>query len=258
MNHNQLIQKEFSKQAGRFDEKGLTLANLEYLQWIVSHLALQTHFRVLDVAAGTGHLSCAMAPKVEQVIALDATPDMLEQGKRKAEQADLKNITFLRGFAEKLPFPDNTFDRVICRFAVHHFRNPRVQVSEMVRVCHPQGQVAIIDLVSPEDKILAIRYNRLECLRDPSHVRALSATGLRNLLQESGLNILREESRKIEVHTNRWLDLTDPNLETRQKVKEELLQEINGLSITGMNPFLRDGELMFYQTWMIIVGGGDQ
>ncbi len=254
MNPHQLIQEAFSKQASRFEEKGLTLANPEYLQWMITPLTLQSDFWVLDVAAGTGHLSRAMAPYVEQVVALDTTPAMLAQGKHSSQQVNLKNIFFLRGFAETLPFPDNTFDRVVCRFALHHFVNPRIQVDEMVRVCRPNGRVGIIDLISPENETWAANYNRIERLRDPSHTRALTATELNNLLQEAGLNTIYSESRRIEVNVRRWLDLTDPDPETRKVILEELSREIQGSGSTGMDPFVRDQQLMFFHTWMIVVG----
>jgi len=254
MTHNKLLQNEFSKQAARFEEKGLTLANPEYLQWMVGHLALQTNLKVLDVAAGTGHLSRAMAPGVERIVAVDATLEMLRQGRRAADQAGLKNITFARGFAEKLPFQDNAFDRVVCRFAVHHFQNPRIQMAEMVRVCRPNGRVVIIDLVSPDDPTLAESYNRLERLRDPSHTWAQTLIGLRGLLQEAGLTVSHWESRKIEVQVNRWLELTNPDQDVRELIIEELLGDVRGSGATGMDPFMRDMELLFHHTWAIVVG----
>jgi ubiquinone/menaquinone biosynthesis C-methylase UbiE len=254
MNPHQLIQEAFSKQASRFEEKSLTLANPEYLQWMITPLTLQSNFWVLDVAAGTGHLSRALAPRVKQVVAIDATPAMLAQGKHSAHQANLKNIFFLRGFAEALPFPDHTFDRVVCRFALHHFVNPQIQIDEMVRVCRPHGKVGIIDLVSPENEAQAANYNRLERLRDPSHTRALTATELNNLLREAGLTGISSESRRIQVNVQRWLDLTDPDPETRQVILEELSREIQGSGSTGMDPFMQDQQLMFFHTWMVVVG----
>jgi hypothetical protein len=65
MEHNRVIRDEFSKQASSFGDKGLTLSSQEILGWIVENLPLQKNYRVLDVAAGTGHLSRAIAPHVE-------------------------------------------------------------------------------------------------------------------------------------------------------------------------------------------------
>jgi ubiquinone/menaquinone biosynthesis C-methylase UbiE len=254
MDQHTLIQQAFSKQADRFGEKTLTLARQDYLQWMVDHLHVQPNLIVLDVATGTGHLSRALAPQVKHVVAIDATPAMLQQGREEAKRAGLHNLLFLQGFAETLPFADNLFDLVTCRFAMHHFAVPRIQMQEMVRVCRPHGRVAIIDLVAPDDAVLAVQYNRVERLRDPSHTRALTISELKQSMQSMGLQITQITSRAIEVSIEPWLHLTHTDLATSQAIKAELLQEIGGTSVTGMRPFLRDHELLFLQTWVIMIG----
>jgi len=74
MEHNKLIHQEFSIQAARFGNQGLTLSSQEILSWIIDNLPLQKNYRVLDVATGTGHLSRSIAPYVKEVIAIDITP----------------------------------------------------------------------------------------------------------------------------------------------------------------------------------------
>ena len=81
MDHNETIRREFAKQASAFGEEGLTLSSQEYLTWMVKKLPLQANFRVLDVAAGTAHLSCAIAPHVQHVVAFDMTPEMLKEAR---------------------------------------------------------------------------------------------------------------------------------------------------------------------------------
>ena len=175
---HEVIRREFGRQAAHFGEQGLTLSNQEYLQWIVDQLDLQPQFEVLDVAAGTGHLSRAIAPAVRRVVALDLTPEMLAQGQREAAQQGLTNVTFERGEAENLPYAAAAFDLVVTRFSLHHFDDPRGPIREMVRVCRPGGKVAVIDLLSPDQPEVATRYNYLERLRDPSHMRAFTADEL--------------------------------------------------------------------------------
>src|SRR5687767_14870015 len=98
---HEVIRREFGKQAAHFGEPGLTLSNQEYLQWMVDHLDLHPHFEVLDVAAGTGHLSRAIAPHIKRVVALDLTDEMLAQGRREAMQQGLANVVFEQGEAER-------------------------------------------------------------------------------------------------------------------------------------------------------------
>ncbi len=252
--HHEVVRREFIKQAPRFGGKGLAIADPEHLQWMVDNLRLQPHFEVLDVAAGTGHLSRAIAPYVKRVVALDLTPEMIAQGSRQAEQDSITNIAFEEGAAEDLPYPDGSFDMVVSRFAIHHFEDPSIQIGEMVRVCRPGGSVAAIDLVSPDDKRLAATHNRLERMRDPSHMRALSARELRTVMRKGGLDTAASLSREVEVNLNRWLDLTSVGTDGRRRIIEAFTQELNGSGATGMRPFMRDSELFFVQTWVIVVG----
>jgi ubiquinone/menaquinone biosynthesis C-methylase UbiE len=157
-----VIRRAFSQQAARFGEQGLTLSNQVYLQWMVEQLDLHSHFDVLDVAAGTGHLSRAIAPHVKRVVAMDLTPAMLAQGEREAAQQGLTNVVFERGEAEHLTYANESFDLVVTRFSLHHFADARGPVQEMVRVCRRGGRVAVIDLVSPDDPAVTETYNLLE------------------------------------------------------------------------------------------------
>lgn len=253
-NHQERVRREFSKQAPRYGEKGFALTSPEHLQWMIDNLDLQPHFAVLDVAAGTGHLGRAVAPYVKHVVALDATAEMLGEGRRQAERDRIGNIVFEQGLAENLPYPNGTFNMVMSRFAIHHFVDPQIAAEEMVRVCRPDGRVAVIDLVSPEDETLAATYNRLERMRDPSHTKALSGNELEKLMKDAELEIVHAVSRHVDVHVDRWLELTETTAEIRRTIVEELMQELEGVKTTGMRPFLRDQELMFQQTWLIILG----
>ena len=88
--------------------------------------------RVLEVAAGTCLFGRAVAPHVKEVVCLDATDEMLEVGRRQALEDELSNMTFVRGFAENLPFEDASFEMVLNRLAFHHFTEMEKPFSEMV------------------------------------------------------------------------------------------------------------------------------
>lgn len=244
------IQEEFKKQAPQWQQH----ENSPHLRWVIEHLDLQPHFEVLDVAAGTGILSRALATHVQRVVALDLTPEMLAQGQREADHSSLNNIRFEQGAAEKLPYPAESFDMVATRFSIHHFQSPNAVLQEMARVCRPNGQLVVIDLVSPEDLKLATRYNNLERLRDSSHTWALSASGLRRAVAGLGLEIVAEYVREVEMHAANWLDFTRTEPGPRQSILNAWHGELQGLGQTGFQPFLREGQLMFQHHWGIVVG----
>lgn len=253
ISHNETIQKEFTKQARGYGKQGITLVRQDYLKWMVDHLPLEQNFRVLDVAAGTGHFSRAIALYVHKVVAIDTTFEMLKEGRKEVERVGIANIIFAKALAETLPFPDNFFDVVVCRLAIHHFQEPILQVREMYRVCKKDGVLGIIDLIAPSDREFTGRYNRLERLRDPSHTVALSKEELAQLANNSGMVISHTDECEIEVNVDHWFELTKTNKRIRNKIKEQLVDEINGGTKTGMRPFIQNNEVMFLQTWVIVV-----
>ena len=173
--HLNAVRAAFSAQAADFSRPGLTVTDPHHLGWMLASLELDPAWSVLDVAAGTGLLSLAIAPQVRQVLALDATPAMIREGTRAVAAAGPTRITFVNGLAENLPAAAGAFDLVACRFAIHHFKDPRRPVSDMLRVCRAGGRIALVDLIASDDTRLAQSYNHFERLRDPSHTRAFAA-----------------------------------------------------------------------------------
>ena len=70
---------------------------------------------MLDVATGAGHTALAFAPHVAKVTATDITEEMLAETRKLAESRGLANVKTLTANAEDLPFPDASFDLVVCR-----------------------------------------------------------------------------------------------------------------------------------------------
>jgi len=252
--HDARIRTEFAKQASRFGEQGLTLSSQEYLAWMISILPLQPDFRVLDVAAGTGHLSRAIAPSVKEVVAIDMTPEMLEEARKESEKHGLKNIVLTQGDAKHLPYQDGSFDMVVSRLSLHHFEKPEVQLKEMVRVCKAHHVVGIIDLLSPDADDLIPSYNRLERLRDPSHTMALTKEQLVSAMKNAGLSIQRSDAKDIEVDFQQWTDLTKTDHSIRDEIRKELELDIKSGPKTGMRPYTDGGKLKFMHKWAIVIG----
>ncbi len=252
--HDQQIRKQFSKQAASFGETGLTLSNQHILNWIVAGLPLQENFHVLDVAAGTGHLSRAIAPHVKAVTAIDITPEMMDIARSETAMSQCNNILIEVGNAEKISYDNNFFDMVLSRLAIHHFQQPVVQMNEMVRVCKPGHIVGVIDLLSPEDGHVASRYNHLERLRDPSHTFALSKLQMEVLMQAAGLKVHGFLTRDIPVDFQRWVQMTGTDFKTVALLKNKLIADLEGHTKTGMRPFIEHGHLKFLQVWSIALG----
>ncbi len=109
--------------------------------------------RVLDIGCGTGTLVVAIKrryPDVE-VVGLDPDPKALERAKAKARRACVP-VRFDRGFADELPYPDESFDRVFSSFMFHHLEaeNREKTLREVRRVLAPGGSFHLLDYERPE------------------------------------------------------------------------------------------------------------
>lgn len=178
--HHGLIVDQFTRQAVPFSTASpITDANA--LRMIVEAARPQPDDAMLDVACGGGIVVCAFAPYVRHATGIDMTPAMLERARRLADDRSIVNVAFEQGDAQALPYPDAAFEIVVTRFSFHHFLEPLAVLREMRRVTAPGGRLVVVDMYASEDSTKAAEWNRLEKLRDPSHVRCLSLTELRGL-----------------------------------------------------------------------------
>jgi len=94
---------------------------------------------VLEIACGTGRFTVMLASEGANVVGLDISAAMLQQGRQKAYHADLSGtLAFLRGDAGRLPFPDDHFDTVVAMRFFHLADDPEAFLSEMRRVAREQ------------------------------------------------------------------------------------------------------------------------
>lgn len=103
--------------------------------------------RILDVGCGTGILSRIaarpMAPE-GRVVGVDLSDGMLALAGSLARGEGLADrISFHKGDAERLDFPDASFDRVVSLYALRHFPDPLQALREMVRVSRPGSRVVV-------------------------------------------------------------------------------------------------------------------
>lgn len=100
---------------------------------------------VLDVAAGTGEpgLTIANMVKKGKVVITDLAEEMLKVARENAEKRGIKNVEFRACDVSKLPFANNTFDVVSCRFGYMFFPEMYLATQEMYRVLKPGGRIAV-------------------------------------------------------------------------------------------------------------------
>jgi len=100
---------------------------------------------VLDVATGHGEPALRVAEIVGPagtVVGIDPVTGMIDTARRVAAQRPQKNLRFEVAKADSLPFPNDSFDAVVCRFGVMFFPSPIDGIREMLRVLKPGKKVA--------------------------------------------------------------------------------------------------------------------
>jgi ubiquinone/menaquinone biosynthesis C-methylase UbiE len=114
---------------------------------IIQAVRLKPGMRVLDLASGTGYPALTLAEVVGpdgHVTATDLAPEMLLVAEESARERGLTNISFQQADAEALPFPDQSFDAVTCRFGVMFFPNVQQALQEIRRVLKVGARTALV------------------------------------------------------------------------------------------------------------------
>ena len=100
----------------------------------------------LDLATGPGEPAMSIARMVGpdgRVVGIDLSEQMIQLATRIAKERRIPGLTFLTMDAEKLDFPDDSFDLVTSRFGFQIFANPETVAKEAYRVLRPKGRIGV-------------------------------------------------------------------------------------------------------------------
>lgn len=247
------IKRSFGVQAQNFDNKSVNFSKKEYLDYTLTSVQPVATDMILEVAAGTCACGRSFAPFVKMVVCLDATTPMLKVGKQSAEESHLDNMVFVKGYAEELPFLDNSFDIVFSRLAFHHFTDTDSVFREMVRVLKPGGKLVMIDMEAA-DEHLRETEDKIETMRDPSHVKNLSIEEMRKLYSDNNLVIEKCEVTEMPLCLNDWLELTKTAVPVKEKIMNLMKADLNGQEKTGFNPYQTEKGICFNHRWVLTLG----
>jgi ubiquinone/menaquinone biosynthesis C-methylase UbiE len=147
-------------------------------QTLIDQASFEPGRKVLDVGCGTGTLLLQIRrsfPSVE-LTGLDPDPKALARAKRKADR-ERAAIRLDQGFADALPYPDATFDRVFSSMMFHHVEadDKEKMLREVRRVLAPGGSFHLMDFAGPEasDGFIARLLHSHARLKDNSESRIL-------------------------------------------------------------------------------------
>jgi ubiquinone/menaquinone biosynthesis C-methylase UbiE len=239
--HDAVTIHQFTRQAAPFAAMPAH-TDAEIVRLIREACRLSHGSTVLDVACGPGLVAFVLAEVAGHVTGLDLTPAMLDKARELQGQRGQTNLTWQLGRAEALPYPDNSFDAVVTRFSFHHLTDPGTALAEMVRVCRPGGRVVVADVYTTTVE-QAAEYDRLERLRDPSHVHALRLDELRPLVRQAGLAEVEEAFARLLMGLEPLLGASFPVAggadEIRRVFAADLGRDFLGLGIHEENGLLQ-------------------
>jgi ubiquinone/menaquinone biosynthesis C-methylase UbiE len=154
----------------------------------LQNLDLQPHTQVLDLCCGNGPVTQVLVQQSQHVTGLDASPRAIAQA-----QANIPQATFVKGFAEAMPFADASFDVVHTSMALHEMEpDQRDQIlQEVYRVLKPGGIFTLIDFHSPTNPIFWPGLAMFLWLFETHTAWELVRSGLETALVQAGLQLDR-------------------------------------------------------------------
>lgn len=106
---------------------------------------LPDHWVVADLGTGTGYLLEVLASHFQRVIAVDASPRMLQIARARPELKKARHVQFREGSLADLPIESNEVDLAIAALVLHHVERPEAALAELARCVKPGGRAMIIE-----------------------------------------------------------------------------------------------------------------
>ena len=160
---------------------------------------LRSDGKLLDVGCGTGYAvhTASMILSNGKACGIDISPQMITIAESKSES---DRVEFICAGAEDIPYPENTFDYVMCSNSFHHYPDPVRALDEMRRVLVPNGRLVIFENAS-ELSLYTWLWDKWFRLVEKGHIKYYTSSELGGFIEKSAfrggtLQILRNEKRK--------------------------------------------------------------
>ena len=212
------------------------------LQLVVDFAAPIGNERVLDIGTGAGHTALALAPHVSSVVLTDPVATMLATARRLSAEAGVRNADFVEAIAERVPFPDASFDIVTTRLAAHHFDDVPLAFREVARVLRRGGVFIFVDTLAPENAESATYQDEVETLRDPTHRRIYTQREWIAFAEQGGLRIEKIEVVRKAHDFEAWLERGGEDAAAQQRVRSRFL-EAPAPAVCDLEIVVNDGKV---------------
>jgi len=227
---------------------------------------------VLDVAAGTGEPGLTIATKLTggKVIITDLAEDMLEIARENATRRRIKNVEILACDVCELPFADNTFDAISCRFGFMFFPDMLLAAKEMIRVLKPGGRIATSVWGIPEKNywvtaIMGTISKNMDLPAPPPGApgifRCAKDGFMSNLFHQAGLKNISEKEvigkmncKTTDVYWNMMTEVGAPIVAALSKADDAMKEKIKKEVYQAVNQKYSDGNIIIDSSALLIYG----
>ncbi len=239
---------------------------------IIHLLKLNENDVVLDVAAGTGEPGLTIASMLTngKVVISDLAEDMLAIAKENAAKRGIKNVETVACDVCELPFPDNSFDAISCRFGFMFFPDMTLAAKEMARVLKPGGRIAAAVWNVPEKNFWvtvtmgAISRNieipspppgspgMFRCAKDGLIADLFLNAGLKNIFQREVTGTLNAQT--ADNYWNMMTEVAAPVVAGLGKADEATRAKIKGEVYEALGQRCPSGDISIDSSALVIYG----
>ena len=227
---------------------------------------------ILDVASGTGEPGLTIAAKLSggKLILTDLADHMLEIARENATSRGIYNIETVTCDVCDLPFPDNTFDAISCRFGFMFFPDMQLAANEMVRVLKPGGKIATSVWNIPEKNfwvtaIMGTINKNMElpppppgspgmfrCAKDGFISEIFSQAGLKNISQTEIFGKLN--CKTIDAYWGMQTEVGAPIVAALGKASDDIKEKIKIETYAAISQKYPDGNIIIDSSALVIYG----
>ena len=154
--------------------------------------AVRGKLRVLEVAAGTGFVTLAIAQTSDSVVATDYAAAMVEALKQRVKRAGIENVTCEQADIYALPYPAGEFDTVVAANVLNLVPDLPAAIEALRKVTKPSGSLVVPTFCHDETRLSWLASRILAVSGFPGH-RRFTMRSLRCALEENGVEVAHAE-----------------------------------------------------------------